>query len=78
MVNSTAEFERIESHLHALTSPGTSENSQGTDGIRSRHWQQVIREFEEEARKKLVSTLLYCSAATAEFDRTFEPINPFA
>uniref|UniRef100_A0A158Q7S1 Coiled-coil domain-containing protein 186 n=1 Tax=Elaeophora elaphi TaxID=1147741 RepID=A0A158Q7S1_9BILA len=42
----------LEPHLHDVISPETSENSQDTDGTRSRHWRQVIREFASEAKQK--------------------------
>ncbi|VDO46839.1 unnamed protein product [Onchocerca flexuosa] len=57
-INTSAEssiagnLERIESQVHDVISPGTSNNSQDTDGTRSRHWRQVISEFASEAKKK--------------------------
>ncbi|VDN94174.1 unnamed protein product [Brugia pahangi] len=44
--------ECLEPQVHEVISPGTSENSQDTDGTRSRHWRQVIREFASEAKQK--------------------------
>uniref|UniRef100_A0A8R1XVV0 Uncharacterized protein n=1 Tax=Onchocerca volvulus TaxID=6282 RepID=A0A8R1XVV0_ONCVO len=57
-INTSAEssiagnLERTESQVHDVISPGTSNNSQDTDGTRSRHWRQVISEFASEAKKK--------------------------
>ncbi|OZC08921.1 hypothetical protein X798_04008 [Onchocerca flexuosa] len=62
-INTSAEssiagnLERIESQVHDVISPGTSNNSQDTDGTRSRHWRQVISEFASEAKKKALEEI---------------------
>uniref|UniRef100_A0A1I8ESB1 Uncharacterized protein n=1 Tax=Wuchereria bancrofti TaxID=6293 RepID=A0A1I8ESB1_WUCBA len=52
----------LEPQVHEVISPGTSENSQDTDGTRSRHWRQVIREFASEAKQEELLPLESISA----------------
>ncbi|CAG9535915.1 unnamed protein product [Cercopithifilaria johnstoni] len=49
----------LEPQIHNVISPGISENSQDTDGTRSRHWRQVIREFASEADQKMLSAVIF-------------------
>ncbi|KAM3715858.1 Spindle assembly abnormal protein [Dirofilaria immitis] len=59
-------LERIESQVGDVILPETSENSQDTDGTRSRHWRRVISEFTSEAMKK-TELPIYSTSAKEEF-----------
>ncbi|VBB28325.1 unnamed protein product [Acanthocheilonema viteae] len=52
----------LETQIQDMVSPGTSEDSQDTDGTRSRHWRQVIREFASEVKQKELLPLESVSA----------------
>uniref|UniRef100_A0A915PLC7 Uncharacterized protein n=1 Tax=Setaria digitata TaxID=48799 RepID=A0A915PLC7_9BILA len=53
------EIESIRTPLLDVISSETSDNSQDTDGTRSRHWRQVISEFATEANKKTKAERVY-------------------